>query len=336
MAADNRIRVEERLFSLVLALLATERGLTKTEILSTVQGYSSRFASGGDNANLERQFERDKDEIRELGVPLETVDSPGEAGNNQHTRYRIPRGEYELPQDVSFTPEETLLLSLAAMVWQGGAISGESRRALLKLRSLAGTARLPSLGYLPRLRVREEAWEPLRLASERHQTVSFDYLKPGESAPTRRTVHPYALLQHAGRWLCYAADAGTGQHRTFLLSRIVSTVTPTGSGFEAPPSDIAEQGRAELHAHWSAQTAQLQVSPGSDAAVRLSHREGSVLDGERLTLHYTDLHILADELAGFGSEVIVLEPGELRTAVIDRLRTLLDAHGDGEHGRADG
>ena len=111
-----RIPVEERLFSLVLALLATEAGLTKAEILSTVQGYRQRYSTSGDNSNLERQFERDKDDIRELGVPLETIESPGQSGNNQNLRYRIPRGDYELPADISFSPEETTLLNLAAMV----------------------------------------------------------------------------------------------------------------------------------------------------------------------------------------------------------------------------
>ena len=55
----SRIPAEERLFSLVLALLATDAGLTKTDILSTVQGYRQKFSRSGDNANLERQFERD-------------------------------------------------------------------------------------------------------------------------------------------------------------------------------------------------------------------------------------------------------------------------------------
>jgi proteasome accessory factor B len=91
------VPVEERLCSLVLALLATEAGLTKNEILSSVQGYRQRYVSSGDNSSLERQFERDKDDIRELGVPLETVESPGDAGNNQTLRYRIPKGSYDFP-----------------------------------------------------------------------------------------------------------------------------------------------------------------------------------------------------------------------------------------------
>lgn len=121
-----RIPVEERLFSLVLALLATDTGLTKNEILSTVQGYRQKFAHSGDNSNLERQFERDKDDIRDLGVPLETLESPGQAGNEARTFATASRGEYELPADISFSPEETTLLNLAAMVWREGSLSGES------------------------------------------------------------------------------------------------------------------------------------------------------------------------------------------------------------------
>jgi proteasome accessory factor B len=82
-----RVPVEERLFSLVLALLATDTGLTKTEILSTVQGYRQRWSSG-DNAALERQFERDKDDIRELGVPLEMHTSCRSTSRSRQKRQR--------------------------------------------------------------------------------------------------------------------------------------------------------------------------------------------------------------------------------------------------------
>ena len=189
------VPVEERLFSLVLALLATETGLTKNEILSTVQGYRQRYQSGGDNANLERQFERDKDDIRDLGVPLETVDSPGDAGNNQTLRYRIPKGAYELPADVTFSPEETALLNLAAMVWREGSLSGESRRAVLKLRSLGVTADEPLLGYAPRIRLRDAAFDPLDAAIRKSLRVRFRYLKPGEERATDRDAIPLALQQ---------------------------------------------------------------------------------------------------------------------------------------------
>jgi proteasome accessory factor B len=331
-AAATRIPVEERLFSLVLALLATENGLTKTEILSTVQGYRQRFSAAGDNANLERQFERDKDDIRELGVPLETVESLGTPGNNQNLRYRIPRGTYELPEDLTFSAEETALLGLAAMVWREGSISDESRRAILKLKSFGDASDEPVLGYEPRLRIRDAAFEPLRTALERNTVVRFAYLKPGESDATVRTVEPLALVQHQGRWHLHARETASGQTRTFLLRRIVSQIATTGALFAPPQDDVAAAALAELDAVWDAHTATVETVPGSDADTRLRKRRGTVGEDGRLTLHYSDLNIIADELTGFGPEVLVVSPPELRTAVASRLRSLAADHGQASHG----
>lgn len=324
----SRVPVEERLFSLVLALLATEAGLTKSEILSTVQGYRQRYSVSGDNSNLERQFERDKDDIRELGVPLETIEAPGQAGNNQNLRYRIPRGDYELPADVSFSPEETTLLNLAAMVWREGSISGESRRAILKLRSLGVLTDEPVIGYAPRLRVRDAAFEPLSAALDKHVVVRFGYLKPGEQEARSRTVAPIALIQREGRWMLHAQDLDADSTRNFLLRRIVTPITTTNRKYDAWPSSATIEAQAELEQIWEHLTAVVEVEPDSDAATRLRKRRGTVVlaDGA-LQLHFSDLNLFADELAGYGPEALVVLPPELRTAVRDRLvRTAAD-HG---------
>jgi proteasome accessory factor B len=327
-SAAPRVPVEERLFSLVLALLATEAGLTKNEILSTVQGYRQRFTASGDNSNLERQFERDKDDIRELGVPLETIESPGQAGNNQNLRYRIPRGDYELPADISFSPEETTLLNLAGMVWREGSLSGESRRAILKLRSLGVATDEPMLGYAPRLRVRDAAFDPLNTALEKNVVVRFGYLKPGESEARTRTVAPIALIQHQGRWLLHAEDQNAGGTRNFLLRRIVTPITTTNTK-HAPFDPAATQtALAELDEIWDERTASIEVELDSDAATRLGKRKGTTRPKPgTLTLHYSDLDLFADELAGYGPEVFVQSPPELRDAVRARLERTAADHG---------
>ncbi|TPW70922.1 YafY family protein [Schumannella sp. 10F1B-5-1] len=328
-----RVAVEERLFSLVLALLATEGGLSKSEILSTVQGYRQRYVAGGDNANLERQFERDKDDIRELGVPLETIEAPGDAGNNQTLRYRIRKGAYELPTDVRFTAEETSMLNLAAMVWREGALSGESRRALLKLRGIGADTPQPVLGYQPRVRSRDAAFAALDAALEKHLMVRFQYLKPGQTAASDRNVIPLALVQYQGRWHLSAEEPDTGRRKMFLLRRIVG---PVATGRAAPPrdGDFAAEALASLAEVWQDGVAEVEVVAGSDAERRLGHRPGAerVLDDAaadpRLRLHYVDLAILADELAAFGPEVLVLAPPELRSAVRQRLTAIGDAHAE--------
>lgn len=328
-SSPPRVPVEERLFSLVLALLATENGLTKSEILSTVQGYRQRFSSSGDNASLERQFERDKDDIRELGVPLETVESPGDAGNNQTLRYRIPKGAYDLPADVTFSAEEITLLGLAATVWREGSLSAESRRAIMKLRSLGVESDEPILGYAPRLRVRESAFEPLSIALERKLIVRFPYLKPGESASRMRTVAPLALVQHQGRWHLQGTDQDANGPRTFLLSRMVGAVTITNRAFEPVGSDFASHALDELERIWRSNVAEVEVVPNTDAATRLSKRYGDQeQSGTTLTVHYSDLNILADELAGYGPEVLVRSPEVLAGAVRSRLDATFRAHHD--------
>ncbi len=321
------IPVEERLFSLVLALLATETGLTKNEVLSTVQGYRQRYRVGGDNATLERQFERDKDDIRDLGVPLETVDSAGQSGNNQNLRYRIPRGSYELPSDIAFTAEETTLLNLAALVWREGSLSGESRRAVMKLRGLGLIAEEPVLDYSPRLRARDTAFEPLRAALDRNAIVRFAYLKPGEAEARVREVAPLALVQHQGRWHLHALEPETRITKTFLLRRIISQVTTTGTTFPAPVGDQTARALAELDEVWESHTADVEVVTDSDAATRLLKRRGTVrLPSGVLRLHYSDADIVADELAGYGPEALVRSPQSLRDAVRGRLLRTVAEH----------
>jgi proteasome accessory factor B len=328
------VPVEERLFSLVLALVATEHGLTKAEILGSVQGYRQRYKPGGDNASLERQFERDKDDIRELGVPLETIEPLTDPGNNQLLRYRIPKGAYDLPADVTFTPEETTLLNLAAEVWREGSLSSESHRALLKLRSLGVEVDDPTIGYAPRIRMRESAFEPLRQAIAKHVVVRFPYLKPGFSEATERTVEPHALVQHEGRWHLASRDVDRDQPRTFLLSRIVGPVVASRTSFEPPAADVAGETIAELTRILREKRVRIRVEPGSDAEVRLRRRAAGSAGAEpaagtgEFTLHYTDVELIADDLASFGPEVLVLEPAEVRDAVRARLLAVLDAHAE--------
>ncbi len=326
---SSRVPVEERLFSLVLALLATKDGLTKQQILSSVQGYRQRHVLDGDNSSLERQFERDKDDIREIGIPIETTDSVGESGNNQSLRYRIPKGEYELPSDIVFAPEEVTLLELAGLVWCQQSLSPQSRRALVKLRSLGIEPDEPIIGYAPRLRVGESAFAPLSEALDRQTIVEFDYLKPGEITPRTRTVAPLALVHHRGRWHFHGTDEGAGSTRTFLLSRVVGSVRLSGRSFTPEGEGHADRALGELEQIWCQNVATIDVVPGTDAATRLGKRvRDSVLTTatQQLEINYTDINVFADELAGYGPEILVRTPSTLRDAVLSRLTTIRADH----------
>jgi proteasome accessory factor B len=120
-------RKTERLLNLVVCLLATRRYLTAEQIRQAVPGYPD-----GSEA-FKRMFERDKEELRELGIPLET----GSEGDEE-TGYRIQRQAYELPE-IQLTPDEAAVLGLAARVWQRASLAEAASGALLKLRA-AGVA----------------------------------------------------------------------------------------------------------------------------------------------------------------------------------------------------
>ncbi len=326
-ASSRRIPVEERLFSLVLALLATEQGLTKAEILSTVTGYSARFDVASDRANLERQFERDKEELRDLGVPLETVDAVGAEGDTKLQRYRIPPSRYQLPDDIDFSPEEYAMLTLAAQVWREGSLSIDSRRALTKLQSLGMRIDDAVIGFAPSIRTRDSAHEPLTAAIDRGQQVTFSYLKPGQTAADHRTVSPLALVFHEGRWHLHAHDDGVDARRTFLLRRIVGPVVLSGSpATTRPESDEPARVLDELAALWRSTVATVRVRPGSEADIVMRNRPGTQELAEGLEVRATDLDILADELAAFGADAQVLAPVELREAVRARWNQVVTTH----------
>ena len=157
--------------------------------------------------------------------------------------------------------------------------------------------------------------------------VHFDYLKPGESEPTKRVVEPLALVQFHGRWLLHAHDRGADAPRTFLLSRVIGRPRVTEISFIRRGTDYASHAIDELQKIWERNLAELDVVPATDAWVRLSKREDTwrTEDGH-LLVHYSDTALLADELAGYGPEVRVVSPPRLLDAVRERLRIALAAH----------
>ena len=317
---------EERLVNLVVALVATEQGLTKDTILSSVSGYREQSGAGASKDALEKMFERDKESLRRLGVPIETIGDWADPDDLREARYRIPTAEYELPEDIVFTSAELALLNLAGGVWSESSMSDQARSGLRKIRALGMTVDEPIIGYSPRISLRDPAFAALQQAIELSRVVTFGYLKPGERAPRTRRVQPLALVEYEGRWHVFGVDLGVGAERTFLLQRVVDDVEITRENFDAALRDGAgERALAGLTAVAERSHALLEVTPGTEAALRLSRRALPADQGIRVP--FVDVHVFADELASYGPEVRVVEPVELRTQVIARLEAARAAHG---------
>ncbi len=197
-----RIPAEERLTNLVVALMATEIGLTKQQILDNVSGYRQRAEAGTRSDALEKMFERDKDELRSLGVPIETIGDAADPNDLREARYRIPQAEYDLPSDIEFSPAELAVLQLAGSVWSAESVSGDAQSGVRKIRALGIDGDEPIIGFAPRITARDAAFSPLQDAIERSRVVAFDYLKPGEDAPRRRPRPPAGAGRLRGTVAC--------------------------------------------------------------------------------------------------------------------------------------
>lgn len=327
----SRVPAEERVFSLVLALIASPQGLTKTDILSSVYGYADRFSQGSNTTAIDRQFERDKDEVRKLGIHIETLSSAEAPGDNRFTRYRISKQRLTLPDTVVFTAEELNLLRLAALAWREGSLGSQSRWASMKIGSLGNSADMRKLGIAPRIGMLEPAAAPLQRAIDERKVVEFDYHLPNRETPLRRTVAPLRLHRADGRWHLIAWDNERSATRVFLLTRITSSVSIQPDHYDETLMGHIESAVHLLLQRSESQTVKVSVLPGSTAEARLQARAREQMPTDEHTVFEIgtlDLDELATELAAFGAEATVLEPEQLRTKLIDKLTTVRSQHED--------
>ncbi len=303
-------RKTERILNLTICLLVSGRYLPKSRIREAVEGYHHLS-----DAAFERTFERDKDELRALGVPIEVGsfdplfdDEPG---------YRILPSEFELPP-IDLDAEEASVVGVAARVWQHAGMADSTRSAIAKLRAAGvepDTSQLTALE--PSVQASEPAFEPLWNAVLDRARVSFTY-RNGE----RRTLEPWGMTAAKGRWYAIGRDTDRQATRMFKLARMVDLprrVSKPGA-YEVPADlDLRSLARS-LGPPDETQRAVVAVRAGKAPSLR---RRGdptttsiSLPSGfEVLAVGYADGYTMVEEIAQHAADVIVLEPPELRDAV---------------------
>jgi proteasome accessory factor B len=308
-------RKTERLLGLVVCLLSTRRALTAAQIREAVPGYPDSFEA------FKRMFERDKEELRELGIPLETdLASPGD----EEAGYRIRRQAYELPE-ITLEPDEAAVLGLAARVWQRAELAGAAAGALLKLRAAGIDAEDTQTGIEPRVHTGEAAFGPLWEAVMARRPVTFAYRAAGRSGVQPRRLEPWGVVNRHGRWYVAGHDMDRDAVRVFRLSRIEGAVSfsgPPGSVVVPPGTDVRELVRDWDSDPPAYRTATLRVRTGAGHGLRrqaLAERpDGGGWDTVEVSFH--DIGWFCDYLASFGADVIAVDPPDLREAVIRRLK----------------
>jgi len=316
----------ERLMNLVIALLATDGYITADRVRRSVAGYSD---SPSDDA-FSRMFERDKNELRDLGIPLETSRV---SALDPTEGYRINREAYALP-DIELSADEAAAVAVAAQLWESPELITATQGALLKLRAagvdvdVEAPVSLSATRGLPGLRGSEDVLGVLLAAIDAGQAVQFEHRSQRSDPYTVRTVEPWGVVTQKRRWYLVGHDRDRNATRTFRLSRIGAGVTPIGQ-----PGDVVRPDGVDLRqivADVISETpsgamARVWVADGRATALRRTgtstgpHRLGD-RDGEILEIDIGHRDRLAREVAGYGADAIVLEPAWLRDAVIERLQ----------------
>ncbi len=308
-------RKSERLVNLTIALLATKRYLTKSEIFRTVEGYE------GAPEAMERMFERDKDDLRSLGISIElgTFDPifEDEAG------YRITPSSYQLNLG-ELDGTDIALLSLAATAWSGAALERESTSALIKLASMGIESDSEALSLLtPQVSGTDKNFALITDAIVRRSEIEFEYLGADLSRQVRK-IAPYALRGQSGSWYLVGFDREKDSLRTFRLDRIISeaAVSKKVNSFEIPDS-IPERNNDETR-----DLAIIRVKKHRGHQLRsLATLIKSGEEWDEIRLPILDESWLVRKILWHRDDVIVLEPVPLRERVIDSLKELRALHG---------
>lgn len=300
----------ERLINLTLALLASKRYLSKAEILRNIPGYE------GSPETKERMFERDKDDLRSLGIQIDVNNFDPLFEDEQG--YLIKSESFQFAEN-EFTKEELLLLTMAANLWHDSAVEIDSQNALLKIQSLSGPVE-NDMTTTPTLRITED-WQLLVsifTAVQNKQILEFSY------RGKKRQVNPYGLYSSNGFWYLIAFEINV--IKSFKLVRIEGEVDLIGEkdAFEKPDNfNVGNFLKEESNS--VSLVSKLQVRKGAALSLR---NKFSVKDlnseWDLMDIPYTNEQELLEMVLWHGTDLKLIEPASLRQLLVANLKSYLN------------
>jgi proteasome accessory factor B len=319
MAGEERMEPLERLLNLVGLLLETRTPLTFEQIRDTLEPY------GQENVDsAKRMFERDKDVLREYGVPLELVDVDA-WGSEQG--YLIPKDRYYLPE-IAFEPEELAALYVAAK--SGGDDTTTAESAVRKLLYGADGGVLAGSSGGP-LASGSDARSPVLVAAadaaQRRRRIRFEY-RTAAGQVSERDVDAFAVVYRGGHWYLVGFDRERDDDRAFRLSRVISEIADAGEGREPPegftaaasvqPGPWAPGGEDRAVISFAPDVAWWATTGQPEAETSGPDDDGWTA----VSVPVADESVLADWILQFGPEAVVVSPDSLRDRVVRRLEAM--------------
>lgn len=297
----------ERLLNLMIALSSSARPVSREELR---QWLLDQYGNEQSPEAFEKMFERDKDELRGMGIPIETVVN----AHNEVVGYRIDSSRLKLGQ-LDFNASEIAVLNTAAALWSSASASSPTRSAILKIEASSGVLLKDSpLVAAVGAQFPEGMLGVLLQAVSEHRVVDFDYQK-ADGSRARRSIAAWAVLCREGHWYLVGLDQDRNESRVFRLSRIVGSITLGPLTPSRPPADIDVSSL--IGAQESRLRVQVHVEPGMALALR--QRAGVDSATTSFDLEYDNVNLLFRELLHFAPAVYVQSPDNIRAAFIEHL-----------------
>lgn len=298
----------ERAVNLLNALVETSRPLTRAEIFERVPGYDSTPAS-------RRAFERDKEMLRAIGVPVSAHElDPGNP--EDQIGYRVDKSQYYL-EDLGLTNDEASALAIAAAAVRVG--ENSTAAALLKVGAEPSAAQ-------DEVDLRDDArLADLFAARKDLRVATFTYHSK------ERNLEVHRLSFRRGRWYVSGHDQGYDTERTYRVDRIEGSIALSQpNAFAAPVAstqpwlpawrlgdDTVEPVTAVLAVDANhVDIVAAQVGP-------FGKLERAADGSARLTIEVLNQEAFCSWVMDFLDNVEILEPGRLRSEFVQRLERLV-------------
>jgi proteasome accessory factor B len=269
-------------------------------------------------------FERDKDDLRSLGIEIEV--GSFDPLFNDEAGYRIKQEKYQFELS-DITPTEVSLLSLAAQAWQEASFGDVAQKALLKLRSIGVPSdELTIPGAVHKL---DDGGQDLALISKaiaQHQVLNFTYVD-SQLQHHLRSIVPIALSARRGYWYLSGVDQDLEEIRTFRIDRIKGEISAIKGeiDFEAPVDFDLDKSFSETT---SREFALIDVRKGKCSALRaLASSSKSLGEWDQVKIPIFNAETLCSIIMWHGEDALVQEPDFLRNLIVEKLETLVSTHG---------
>jgi len=297
----------------------------------------------------ERTVRRYTDHLVDLDIPVRSV-------RGRYGGYRLAPG-YKMPP-LMLTGEEALavLLGLVAgrraglvttSVAAAESAAAKVRRVLpealgQRLDALLATADFTAQAR-PVVTPETDVLLALAGAARARRPVTITYTS-WNGRRSERTVHPYGIVAHSGRWYVTGADSASGDVRTFRLDRIEAVAVQPGT-FEVPAgfdpagqvlsglAGVPRQHEVSVRIQGTAEQVRSRFPAGIATIDQLPPRPAVAQDHGwvRVRLHAERLDWVPSVLAWLDRPFVIEYPPELRTqvhALARRLAACADAAGD--------